>query len=101
MTHIALSQICDEMVQQNSAIAEDVCTTIKNIVSPIVDKVDGAEKWDEAIIIMVYVRKWNDIIVSWECVERISSTITPTDRIVAKDRFNYLLNRKNDDDIED
>ena len=49
MTHIALSEICDEMLKKNNGIAEDICTTVKNVLSPIIDKVDSAEKWDEAI----------------------------------------------------
>lgn len=104
--HIMCSDICKEMRKQNNKIAWTICKEVRDAIAPIRDRIEKAEKWDECIIVAVYVRKWNDIIVWWDCWQLVSSSTMSTDRILALDKFTEMLTQTDlptpdDDDNSD
>lgn len=105
--HIMCSDICKQMRMENNKIAWKICKEVRDAIAPIRDRIENAEKWDECIIVAIYVRKWNDIIVWWDCWHLVSSSTMSTDRILALDKFSDMLSHTDlptpddDDDSED
>jgi hypothetical protein len=52
---------------------------IAKTILPFIEEADIVETWDEAIIVTIYVRKWNDILTLWSNGRSRSTSLTWTD----------------------
>jgi len=89
--HILMSDVVKTIKGKNRKRAIEIRDEIIDSIKPIKKKIEEAEKWDECIIVAIYIRKWNDIWVNYVCSEVIASTRTTQDEIIAKDFFNKIL----------
>lgn len=60
--HIMHSDVVSGMNKSNSKRIEALVKKIGDAIEPIREEMESAEKWDECLIIDMYIRKWNDML---------------------------------------
>lgn len=73
------SEVVNKMRDKNYDHCSKQTEKINDLVWPMVEKIDKLKKWDEAVYILIYHRKWNDIITQASCVHVRSSSLTSSD----------------------
>ncbi len=59
------NEIIDKMRETNYNAAKDISDKIIDLINPIREKMEWSEKWDEVLIVNIYVRKGNDVLTQW------------------------------------
>ena len=95
--HIAHSDIVEQIFKNNKTRVETILDNAEEILKPIIDEAEQAEKWDICVQCVVYVRAWNDIITSYYDTRKIHSTSSDHDFLafdadLERHRIAYFIN---------
>ena len=67
------------MIDANKKYSDNVVHKLMTTIEPFIEAAETAEKWDEALFVFVYHRKWNDYLMAAKSVKVKNSSLTATD----------------------
>lgn len=79
MENILCSDVAWEIRLKNIKYCEDKIEEIRIATNKINDNANESEKQDEAMFMLCYYRKWNDIVVVWKDVNFFHSSLSSYD----------------------
>lgn len=87
----AVKEIIQTIKEKNNKYCTDKIDQIEKVLQPFIDDVKNNIKQDDAIMITLYIRKWNDIASNGYCSSDLWSS-TQYDRFV----YNWMAKINND-----
>ena len=84
MKNILNWEITGKIRDNNLTRAREITDKVFSTVEPIILEAQDSEKQDEALFIMVYARKWNDIVVMDHSVNSVHTSLSSVDATLIK-----------------
>lgn len=93
-----IKEVIDEVRVVNTNWCSEKVQEIIGLIEPLRDKMEEAEKCDEAMIVKIYVRKWTDILTQWRAFDRICTTTHSSDHMLMNTFKSKWVSDSDDDE---
>jgi len=92
------NEFIKEFRKKNTDWCIEKFNRINKLLNDLKHEMEHSEKWDEVLIMDVYIRKWNDIATCWWAIDRLNTTAMPFDQLMMDDFKSWWEKNDNSDD---